>query len=79
MSTLAAVKTITYKVAACSAFTGDPVDSLETSASGGTNLRYDSVANQFVYNWVAPAQGCYTLFVTLDSGQVFAAHFNFGK
>jgi hypothetical protein len=60
---------------ACSAST--PVDNLEEYATGGTALRYDFTANQFIYNWQSPKQSgaCYQVVLTLADGSTHKAMF----
>lgn len=74
VSDLGAVDSITYKASACAPFTTDPSGALPAGAGWRTKLRYDTRANQYVFDWKSPKQpGCYVLFVKFDSGQVFGA------
>jgi hypothetical protein len=73
VSTLSAVRSITYSRSACTGGTVDPIDSATTSTAG---LHYDSSANQFVYNWATPPAGCYTLAVSLADGTTSLALFS---
>ena len=52
-------------------------DAIETTATGGTSLRYDSTAGQFIYNWKTPtgANTCHKVTVTADDGTPISAYF----
>jgi hypothetical protein len=59
---------------ACAAGTADDIELL---ATGGTVLRYDSTAHQFIYNWQTPkkAGACYKVTVSTLDGSALAAYF----
>jgi hypothetical protein len=52
----------------------DPQDALETTATGGTSLKFDG--SQWIYNWATPStKGCYVLYVLLSDGSSRQANF----
>lgn len=75
-SELSAVASITYQQVSCGDFGNAIADPLETTASGGSVLRYEPGANQYIYNWKTPGPGCFALIVTLADGSEHRAEFN---
>lgn len=76
-TSLSAVSTITYTSVPCGSFGSGTSNPLTTTTTGNSSLRYDSTANQYIYNWATPSTpGCYDLIVTLDSQQTLTAYFN---
>jgi len=69
------IKSLTYAQTACDA--NEITDEIETTATGGTSLRYDATAGQFVYNWKTPkaAGKCYRVTMTTIDGSSLAAYF----
>ena len=57
--------------------TGGTEDTIELTATGGTALRYDTTAGQFIYNWQTPklAGTCYIVTVTTLDGSYISTNF----
>ena len=69
------IKDSKFKSTPCASFSSDVTDALETTATGGTSLRFDG--SQWTYNWATPsAKGCYTFFLLLNDGSTRQAFFN---
>ena len=58
---------------------GAPVhsDDIEFTTTGGTSLRYDFTAGQFIQNWKTPkkAGACYTVTMFTTGGSAISANF----
>ena len=52
-------------------------DTIELVTTGGTTLRYDSTAGQFIQNWQTPkaAGTCYLVAMWTDDGSSLLANF----
>jgi hypothetical protein len=80
LTSTSAVTSIKYNSITCGALAGDPEDAIETVATGGTSLRYDATAGQFIYNWTTPKGAsqvgkCYTLTMTAADSSSITAYF----
>lgn len=80
ISSLSSFSGINWISTSCSDATNSSAEIETITATGNTGLRYDSSANQFVYNVStssAWSNQCRILAVTLDSGQTMKAFFKF--
>jgi hypothetical protein len=81
VSDLASFMSLQYTVVTCGTFDLGVNSPLDTTATGGTVLRYDASANQFIYNWQTPntSNACYVLTLTLRDGTTHTADFQMKK
>jgi hypothetical protein len=75
LTDVADVESLTYAQTNCSATA--IADDIETLATGGTVLRYDSTGGQFIFNWKTPvgAGKCYRVTMTAIDNSSLAAYF----
>ncbi|WP_324115984.1 HYR domain-containing protein [Microbacterium sp.] len=75
-TTTDAVKSFTSRVVSCTDGSGI-TDAIEVTTTGGTSLRYDTTAGQFVQNWQTPRStgSCYQVTTLLQDGSTISALF----
>ncbi len=75
LTSTAAVKSFVQTRIACD--TSATVDAVELTVTGGTSLRYDATAGQFIQNWQTPkiAGACYRVAMTTQDGSTLTAKF----
>jgi hypothetical protein len=76
LTSTSAVKSFTQKTVACPGATA-PTDEIEITSTGGTSLRYDTTAGQFIQNWLTPRKAgtCYLVTMTTQDGSSISANF----
>jgi hypothetical protein len=75
LTDLTDVKSLTYVETACNA--NAVTDEVELTVTGGTGLRYDTLAGQYVYNWRTPKVpgNCYRVTMVSLDGSALLAYF----
>jgi len=76
LTSTSAVSGFTAVAIACP-ISGYVADAIEVTVTGGTSLRYDLTAGQFIYNWQTPkkAGSCYVVTMTTQDGSTLSANF----
>jgi YDG domain/MBG domain (YGX type)/Galactose oxidase, central domain len=71
---VAAIKSFQYGQTGCGV--GVPEDPVDVVTTGGTTLRYDTTAHQFIQNWQTPKQAnnCYAVVMTTQDGSTLVAY-----
>jgi hypothetical protein len=71
-----AVQSFVLQAISCTPGIEDPIDDTFTT-TGGTTLRYDSTAGQFINNWQSPkvAGKCYAVTMTAQDNSTLVAYF----
>jgi hypothetical protein len=80
LTSTSAVTSTKSNAISCASLSGDPEDAIETVATGGTSLRYDTTGGQFIYNWTTPKGAtqvgkCYSLTMTAADSSTITAYF----
>jgi hypothetical protein len=73
---ISVVKSFVQRTVACGTL-GGASDEVEIVTTGGTSLRYDATAHQFIQNWQTPKKPgtCMQATVTMIDGTVITANF----
>jgi hypothetical protein len=73
----AVVKSFTQQSVLCPSGAGVVADEIEVTTTGGTSLRYDATAGQWIQNWQTPKKPntCYNVTLTTQDGSKLVAHF----
>ena len=76
LTSTTAVKSFTAMTVACPNASA-PTDSIELLSTGGTSLRYDTTAGQFIQNWATPKKPgtCAVVTLTTQDGTPLSANF----
>ncbi|WP_442576371.1 PxKF domain-containing protein [Microbacterium sp. F51-2R] len=76
LTSTSAVASFTYGAVTCGS-ANDPTDEIEVTTTGGTSLRYDATAGQFIQNWQTPKSAgvCYKVKMTARDGSIISALF----
>jgi hypothetical protein len=76
LTSTSVVDSFSLNLIPCSIGTDDPIETISTT--GGTTLRYDPIAHQFINNWQTPkpaAGKCYSVTMTTKDGSYLVAYF----
>jgi hypothetical protein len=75
LTATSAIKSFVQTKIACDG--SSPTDEIEVVTTGGTSLRYDATAGQFIQNWQTPKQPgtCYRVTMTTQDGSFLTAFF----